>query len=59
MAKRHRTSYLPSLNKSLESIVVIHSDVRGSAKISSLSSLLRISQNGRYLIAEADSFTLI
>ncbi|KAH9696165.1 retrovirus-related pol polyprotein from transposon RE1 [Citrus sinensis] len=37
MAKSHRTSYLPSLNKSLEPFVVIHSDVWGPAKVASLS----------------------
>ncbi|KAL9432699.1 hypothetical protein AB3S75_027676 [Citrus x aurantiifolia] len=37
MAKSHRTSYLPSLNKSLEPFVVIHSDVWAPAKVASLS----------------------
>jgi IS30 family transposase len=37
MAKSHRISYLPSLNKSSEHFAVIHSDVWGLAKILSIS----------------------
>jgi len=37
MAKSHRISYLPSLNKSSEPFVAIHSDVWGPAKIPSIS----------------------
>jgi hypothetical protein len=35
--KSHRITYLPSLNKSLEPFAVIHSDVWGPAKISTIS----------------------
>jgi len=37
MAKSHRITYLPSLNKSSKSFAVIHSDVWGLAKISTIS----------------------
>ena len=47
LAKSHRISYLPSLNKSSEPFAVIHSDVWGPAKIPSLS-------NARYFVTFID-----
>jgi hypothetical protein len=37
MAKSHRITYLPSLNKSSEPFAVIHSNVWGRTKISTIS----------------------
>ena len=50
MAKSHRTSYLPSMNKSSEPFAVIHSDVWGPAKIPTIS-------KARYFVTFIDECT--
>jgi hypothetical protein len=50
MAKSHRITYLPSLNKSSEPFAVIHSDVWGPAKISTIS-------KARYFVTFIDECT--
>ena len=50
LAKSHRVSYLPSLNKSAEPFEVIHFDVWGPAKVPSIS-------RARYFVTFINEFT--